>query len=168
MTNVLILINEAETEKTAFSGEYVDFTVEAQGDGLKYQWQVLKNGTWTNCSVNDGAKTNKLTLEAKKSRDGLKYHCVVSDMYGQSLISEEFTLSVLEFVVINPERSVNSPEVTSPDIANCLDTVCYADSDTIESTDAVETVETVAVSDVIEVAEVIETFPDVENVTIFD
>ena len=168
MTNVLILINEAETEKMAVSGEYVDFNVEAQGDGLKYQWQVLKNGTWTNCSVNDGAKTNKLTLEAKKSRDGLKYHCVVSDMYGQSLTSEEFTLSVLEFVVINPERSVSSPEVTSPDIANCLDTVCYADSDTIESTDAVETVETVAVSEVVEVAEVIETFPDVENVTIFD
>ena len=168
MKNPLILVNSPVTEIIAYSGTYVNFTIQASGDGLKYQWQVFKNGEWTNCSVKDGAKTDTMTLEAKTSRDGLKYHCVVTDKYGQSLTSEEITLSVIEFVVINPERSVSSPEVTSPDIANCLDTVCYADSETIESADAVETVETVAVSEVIEVAEVIETFPDVEDVTIFD
>ena len=155
MKNQLVLVNCPENEILAFRGTYVDFTIEAHGDGLKYQWQVFKNGTWTNCSVNDGAKTDTMTLEAKMSRDGLKYHCVVTDKYGQTETSKDITLYVSEMTVI--ERSVGSPDVTSPDITNCVASDCFEDTETIEAPEAEAASEVLEVSEVVEIEEVIET-----------
>ncbi|MBR4948288.1 MAG: hypothetical protein IKZ29_07015 [Clostridiales bacterium] len=75
-------------------GSNAVFTVAAKGDGLKYQWQVLKNGAWTNCSVNDGAKTATLTLEAKSSRNGTVYHCIITDSHKESITTNEVTLTI--------------------------------------------------------------------------
>ena len=75
-------------------GSNAVFTVAAKGDGLKYQWQVLKNGTWTNCSINDGAKTATLTLEAKSSRNGTVYHCIITDSHKESITTNEVTLTI--------------------------------------------------------------------------
>jgi hypothetical protein len=160
----LFVYYPTETEIMAAKDTYVRFNVEAQGDGLKYQWQVLKNGTWTNCSINDGAKTNEMTLEAKMSRNGLKYHCVVSDKYGNTLTSEEFTLHVIDVVIIPPVMSVSSSEVALEDVNICADSVEV--TETVEAVDAEATVEVIDVSDVIEVTEVIETVPEVETETV--
>ncbi len=92
-----------ETQPEDYSGaagEMATFTVVAEGSGLKYQWQTLKNGAWTNCSVNDGAKTDTLSLEIKSSRDGSIYHCVITDKNGASLTTEAVTLSMLKGVKI--------------------------------------------------------------------
>ena len=156
--NLLILINSPVTEITAYRGTYVDFTVEAHGDGLKYQWQVFKNGEWTNCSVNDGAKTDTMTLEAKMSRDGLKYHCVVTDKYGQTQTSNEITLYVCEMAVV--ERSVSSPEVTIEDVNICAD--CDEVTETVEAVDAEATAEVVEAEEVIEITENIEEASNVD------
>jgi hypothetical protein len=156
--NLLILINSPVTEITAYRGTYVDFTVEAHGDGLKYQWQVFKNGEWTNCSVNDGAKTDTMTLEAKMSRDGLKYHCVVTDKYGQTQTSNEITLYVCEMAVV--ERSVSSPEVTIEDVNICAD--CVEVTETVEAVDAEATAEVVEAEEVIEITENIEEASNVD------
>ena len=43
-------------------GEMATFTVEAEGEGLTYQWQVLKSSGWANCSIKDGAKKATLSL----------------------------------------------------------------------------------------------------------
>ena len=169
MKNPLVLVNSPVTEIIAYRGTYVNFTVEAYGDGLKYQWQVFKNGTWTNCSVNDGAKTDTMTLEAKMSRDGLKYHCVITDKYGQSQTSDEITLSVIDMVIIRPERSVVSSGATTTEVVDaCASSDYDVDTELIEAADAEETAEAVEVSEVIEVAEVIENIPDVEAVTVVD
>ena len=93
-------------EPTDFSGaigENAEFTVEAKGVGLKYQWQVLKNGTWTNCSKNDGAKTNTLSQEIKESRDGSVYRCVITDKYGDTKTTDEVTLSISHEIYIASE-----------------------------------------------------------------
>ena len=140
---------------SGYAGETATFTVKATGSGLKYQWQTLKNGTWTNCSVNDGAKTDTMTLEAKMSRDGLKYHCVVTDKYGQTETSKDITLYVSEMTVI--DRSVGSPDVTSPDITNCVASDCFEDIETIEAPEAEAASEVLEVSEVVEIEEVIET-----------
>ncbi|MBR4948285.1 MAG: leucine-rich repeat domain-containing protein [Clostridiales bacterium] len=163
--DLFILVNNPETEISAVRGTYVDFTIEAHGDGLKYQWQVFKNGKWTNCSVKDGAKTDTMTLEAKMSRDGLKYHCVVTDKYGQSQTSNDITLCVIDIVII--ERSINSPEVTAPDITNFVATNYCDDTETVEvpvteaTAEVVEASEVVEIEEVIEVTEVIETVPEI-------
>lgn len=92
-------------------GQIASFTVEAKGVGLKYQWQVLKNGTWTNCSKNDGAKTNTLSQEIKDSRNGSVYHCVITDKYGNSKISDEVTLTISSEIKITREpESQDVPE----------------------------------------------------------
>ena len=158
MENELILVNGPENEIRAFSGTYVDFTIEAHGDGLKYQWQVFKNGEWTNCSVKDGAKTDTMTLEAKTSRDGLKYHCVVTDKYGHSATSDDITLFVTEFLT-------GSIEVTAPDITNCVATDYCDDTETVEVPEAELTTEIIEISEVVEAAAVIETVPEAEAVT---
>ncbi len=101
-------------EPTDFSGtvgQIASFTVEAKGVGLKYQWQILKNGTWTNCSKNDGAKTNTLSQEIKDSRNGSVYHCVITDKYGNSKISDEVTLTISSEIKITREpESQDVPE----------------------------------------------------------
>ena len=95
-----LTILEQPADYSGSKGETATFTVAAQGEGLKYQWQVLKNGTWTNCSINDGAKTNKLSLEIKESRNGSKYRCVISDKNGASVTTDEVTLSMIASIEI--------------------------------------------------------------------
>ncbi|MBR6836783.1 MAG: leucine-rich repeat protein, partial [Oscillospiraceae bacterium] len=85
------------------SGSAAEFTVKAEGSLLKYQWQVLKNGTWTNCSINDGARTDTLSLEIKSSRDGSKYRCVITDKFGKSLTTDEVTLTMVNPLIITEE-----------------------------------------------------------------
>ena len=74
-------------------GEGAEFTVEATGYELRYQWQVLADGIWTDCP-NGQAKT--LTLSALKlTDDGSVYRCVVRSGFGTELISDEVTLTVV-------------------------------------------------------------------------
>ena len=97
------MIETQSEDYTGPVGSTAEFTVVANGDGLKYQWQVLKNGVWTNCSINDGAKTATLTLEAKESRNGCIYHCVVTDKNGNSQTSNEVTLTVVTPLAITTQ-----------------------------------------------------------------
>ena len=95
-----LIIETQPEDVSGAAGEMASFTVVAEGSGLKYQWQTLKNGAWTNCSVNDGAKTDTLSLEIKSSRDGSIYHCVITDKNGASVTTEDVTLSMLKGVKI--------------------------------------------------------------------
>ena len=87
-----------ETQPSDYSGvagSTATFTVVAKGTDLKYQWQVYKSGAWTNCSINDGARTDTLSLEAKTSRNGLKYRCVITDDIDDYVTSDEVTLTIV-------------------------------------------------------------------------
>ena len=91
-------------------GEYASFSVEAEGEGLKYQWQVNKTGSWTNCSINDGGKTATLTQEIKEARNGWKYQCIITDGNGASVTSDTATLTVTyPFYIINMPANYSGP-----------------------------------------------------------
>ena len=92
--SVPLRINRQPADFAGLAGETATFTVAAQGDELTYQWQVFKDGEWTNVSKDFGAKTNTLTLEIKDSLDGNKYHCVIKDGYGSKVTTNEVTLSL--------------------------------------------------------------------------
>lgn len=80
---------------TASDGDTVYYSVVAEGEGLKYQWQ-FKGGqttTWTNTGM-VGAKTDTVTVPVTTARNGYQYRCIVSDKYGNSLISGEAKLIV--------------------------------------------------------------------------
>ena len=97
-----------ETQPSDYSGvagSTATFTVVAKGTDLKYQWQVYKSGAWTNCSINDGARTSTLSLEAKDSRNGLKYRCVITDDIDDYVTSDEVTLTIVTPLSITTQPS---------------------------------------------------------------
>ena len=67
------------------NGETVTFTVEAQGDGLKYLWYASTDGeTWTNTYL-AGYNTNELSFEVNASRAAKMYKCVITDVVGNTV-----------------------------------------------------------------------------------
>ena len=71
--------------QTVAEGETAKFTVEAVGEGLKYQWQYRTdaNGQWKNAD----SKTNVLTVTASDAVNGYEYRCVITDADGNSMTS---------------------------------------------------------------------------------
>ena len=68
-------------DQNVTAGSKATFTVEATGDGLTYQWQVNKTGTWNNCT-SAGNKTATFSFTTKASYSGWQYRCVVTDANG--------------------------------------------------------------------------------------
>ena len=85
-------ITKQPANKTAAVGANVTFSVTATGNGLTYQWQVNKTGTWTNCT-STGSNTATFSFTAKASYSGWQYRCVVTDSTG-SATSETAKLTV--------------------------------------------------------------------------
>ena len=78
----------------AQTGGQVSFVIEAQGNGLQYQWQWSQNGTtWKNCS-SSGAQLAAFSFSMKENFDGRKYRCVVKSD-GRSLASDPATLTLV-------------------------------------------------------------------------
>ena len=70
---------------TAAKGKIVTFTVTAKGPSITYQWQLSddKGKTWRNSS--NKTATYSTTLSDKN--DGRYVRCIVTDKYGNSVIS---------------------------------------------------------------------------------
>ena len=74
-------------------GQDAVFTVEATGEGLKYQWQVFRSEVWMDCI---GEESPTLTLPSTAlTDDGLSYRCVVTSSHGTAVTSDAATLTVL-------------------------------------------------------------------------
>ena len=86
-------ITSHPSDYTGPAGSTATFSVEAEGEGLLYQWQVLSSGNWKNSNLN-GSKTDTLSVDIVNYRNGYKYRCVVSDSFGNTLTSNEATLFV--------------------------------------------------------------------------
>ncbi|OLR62712.1 hypothetical protein BHF69_08500 [Anaerostipes sp. 992a] len=82
-------------------GEIANFTVEAEGEGLKYQWQYSNDGgvNWKNSSQS-GNKTATVEVPITEVRDCQQYRCVVTDAKGSSVTSEAAILKVLKALAI--------------------------------------------------------------------
>ena len=78
---------------TVTEGENAGFTVVATGDGLKYQWQVYRNGVWTNCP--DGQAPTLLLSSPALTENGQAYRCVITSSFGTAVTSDTVTLTVL-------------------------------------------------------------------------
>ena len=77
----------------------VSFTVSATGEGLTYQWYVIKKAS--DGPIKLAGKTDaKLTITAKKSMAGYKFFCVVTGK-GGVLYSKTATLGIIVPPVIN-------------------------------------------------------------------
>ena len=86
-------------------GKKVNFSVEAEGDNLIYQWQFRKPGasTWSNAGYYN-AKTENLTFVLTEGRSKNKYRCVVTDAYGRIAVSDE-----VEAILVTGPTIVKQP-----------------------------------------------------------
>ena len=75
-------------------GDVADFTVEAQGQDLTYQWQYksLKDGKWYNTKI-AGFDTPNFRIEITVARSGMQFRCRVTDASGKTLTSDPATLT---------------------------------------------------------------------------
>ena len=69
--------------------------MQAQGKGLKYQWQYWDPGydVWGNTTAT-GSKTATLEVPATLGRNGYRYCCKITDSYGNVIYSKVVTLKV--------------------------------------------------------------------------
>ena len=87
---------------TAQSGETVQFTVEATGDIVSYQWQYRSLYKWFNTSM-DGYNTDTLTVAATGQRHGYEYRCVITFADGTTLETEPAELTVHTTITITDD-----------------------------------------------------------------
>lgn len=90
-----ITITKQPENIIAYNNESVALTVEAEGEGLTYQWyrQEPGNDNW-NAFTSAASKTANFTFTAYKDNDGRAYKCVITDANGSSVETEVVTLSV--------------------------------------------------------------------------
>ena len=76
-------------------GETAEFTVEATGEGLTYQWEYCNAGSskWRTSSM-AGSDTATIKVPVGSWRDGQKYRCVVTGADGRIVVSEAAVLTV--------------------------------------------------------------------------
>ena len=82
---------------TGASGETAQFTVQATGTGLTYQWQYCNatSNIWRNSSM-EGNDTDTISVTAASYRNGQKYRCIVTSEDGRSITTETAVLNVTE------------------------------------------------------------------------
>ena len=96
---------------TAENGYTAVFTIEAQGNSLKYLWQTKNNNDeWTDINKESAPE---LSLAIFDGMNNTVYRCVVTDKNGESVTSNEVQLSVTE------EHIFSQPIITQkPDCLN--------------------------------------------------
>lgn len=101
-------LEETLPDYTSFmEGKKFTLSVQAHGDGVKYQWQMLEGGDWKDSTLT-GNKTAKLTVPGTREMHNACFRCVVSDQYADQIVSRETRLALKEAPVINtnPEPSI--------------------------------------------------------------
>ena len=83
-------ITSQPTDATAAFGETFCATVEAKGEGLKYQWYYRNAGSsvWHKSGVRDNTYDDVMT----KARNGREIYCVITDMWGNSVTTDTVKL----------------------------------------------------------------------------
>ena len=110
-------------------------TVEAEGEGLTYQWQLKKGSSWANLT-SGGANTNWLSLgKCDLSKNGKVYRCVITDVNGEQVVTREAKITVwYETPVAVPQANALEPagqeNITEP----VADTANEASSDPVSQT----------------------------------
>lgn len=88
-----ITVNTQPVNVSEYAGKTAIFAVEAEGDGLTYQWQVYTNGAWKYSSL-PGYNTSELTVAVTNSRDGYKFRCIIKNANGDTVYTDSATLTV--------------------------------------------------------------------------
>ncbi len=89
-----INITKQPANQSVNAGEYANFTVEASGNGLSYQWNINRNDGrgWT---IITGATSSAYSSgPVSLFDDGNKYHCLITDDENHTVSTNSVSLSV--------------------------------------------------------------------------
>ena len=90
-----ITINSQPVSYTGPVGSTAKFTVNAEGEGLTYQWQLKKGSTWADLA-SGGSTTNTLSVKVDESKDGKIYRCLITDSNGNTISTNLVDITVIE------------------------------------------------------------------------
>ena len=92
-----IKITEQPVSQTYVKGQKITSKVVATGEGLKYQWEyrLPKDSGWTKWSA-PGNNTAETAYAYPAVFNGIKLRCVINDIYGNKVISDEIVLRQIE------------------------------------------------------------------------
>ena len=89
------VITKQPEDVTTKAGKNTEFSVEATGTGLEYQWYYKKAGA-SNWSVWKNHTAAATTAESNATWDGMQVYCKVTDKNGNSVDSEPATITIME------------------------------------------------------------------------
>ena len=129
-----IIITKQPTDASTTEGGSVGFIVEAEGEGLTYQWQLKKGSSWSDLH-SGGATTNWLSLgKCDLSKNGKTYRCVITDVNGEQAVTNEVKVTVwYEMPSAVPAVKSAAPAVADDAVA---DTVTEPDPETVNEASA--------------------------------
>ena len=91
---------------TASDGKTVNFSIEATGDGLTYQWYYRNVGTTTWKKANSTSASYETLI--KVDRDGRQVYCKVTDQYGFTAKSDTATMKLPAAKITSQPKSVTA------------------------------------------------------------
>ncbi len=94
-TATTLAIVTGPVDYTGAVGDTAVFTVEAQGEGLSYQWMYSNNQgrSWSKSTL-PGYNTAEVSVELKAFRAGQLYKCVVTDASGNVVESNSASIAI--------------------------------------------------------------------------
>jgi hypothetical protein len=100
-----INITSNPNDQTVVNGYKGQFTVAAEGEGLKYRWYFQRpDGTIWSETAMEGCEKPTVYIESTAARNGYKYCCKITDATGEEEWSEVATMRVLSFTS-HPEEA---------------------------------------------------------------
>ncbi|MBQ2062663.1 MAG: immunoglobulin domain-containing protein [Oscillospiraceae bacterium] len=111
------VITAQPANRSGNEGDTVDFTVEAAGAGLTYQWYYRASaaGSWAKSSLT-GSETATLSVKATVARNGYQYKCLITDANGKKTYSSAATLTVTSSakptITTQPKSQTAAPDTT--------------------------------------------------------
>ncbi len=93
MVSIALVITKQPENVTVASGETASVTVEAQGEGLTYQW-YFKNAGGSKFSLTTSFDGPEYSVTMSSSRSGRQVYCVITDVDGNTVKSNTVTLTM--------------------------------------------------------------------------
>ena len=87
------------------------FEVEAEGEGLTYQWQLKKGSSWADLT-SGGATTTKMTVKVDAGKFGKTYRCLITNAAGEQLATNEVQIVEMKDHT-DPFEDLNEPSQQS-------------------------------------------------------
>lgn len=88
-----LMITKQPTSVIVEKGKTAKVTLEVMGDGLTYQWYYANPGS-DEFKLTTSFTGNTYSVNMNDARNGRRVYCVITDQYGNQVVSEVITLGM--------------------------------------------------------------------------